>query len=149
MKRSAGATATLPPIDRKTRKLIVGLANEVEKAAERRRDPHLDIPTRSLSNVRFNKSLVYPAILSSADNTSRQKRCTLCLKINGLFLLGHAALYNHYHGYITISSCRRSLWPPPSATRLSLTTLLEPNQQLSSSLKCLRLIFGMTARLRK
>ena len=56
MKRSAGATATLPPIDRKTRKLIVGLANEVEKAAERRRDPHLDIPTRSLSNVRFNKS---------------------------------------------------------------------------------------------
>jgi len=54
--RSAGATFTLPPVDRKTRKLIVGLANEVEKAAERRRDPHLDIPTRSLSNVRFNKS---------------------------------------------------------------------------------------------
>ncbi|MDG1990895.1 MAG: DNA topoisomerase IV subunit A [Pirellulales bacterium] len=54
--RSAGATSTLPPVDRKTRKLIVGLANEVEKAAERRRDPHLDIPTRSLSNVRFNKS---------------------------------------------------------------------------------------------
>jgi DNA topoisomerase-6 subunit A len=54
--RSAGATSTLPPVDQKTRKLIVGLANEVEKAAERRRDPHLDIPTRSLSNVRFNKS---------------------------------------------------------------------------------------------
>ena len=54
--RSTGATATLPPVDRKTRKLIVGLANEVEKAAEKRRDPHLDIPTRSLSNVRFNKS---------------------------------------------------------------------------------------------
>ncbi|HAO72265.1 MAG TPA: DNA topoisomerase VI [Planctomycetaceae bacterium] len=54
--RSAGATIALPPVDRKTRKLIVGLANEVEKAAERRRDPHLDIPTRSLSNVRFNKS---------------------------------------------------------------------------------------------
>lgn len=32
---SAGATSTLPLVDRKTRKLIVGLANEVEKAAEK------------------------------------------------------------------------------------------------------------------
>jgi len=54
--RSTSTTATLPPVDKKTRKLIVGLADEVEKAAEKRRDPHLDIPTRSLSNVRFNKS---------------------------------------------------------------------------------------------
>ena len=54
--RSTSTTATLPAIDKKTRKLIVGLADEVEKAAEKRRDPHLDIPTRSLSNVRFNKS---------------------------------------------------------------------------------------------
>jgi DNA topoisomerase-6 subunit A len=53
---ATGGTATLPPVDRKTRKLIVDLANEVAVAAEKRRDPHLDIPTRSLSNVRFNKS---------------------------------------------------------------------------------------------
>lgn len=46
----------LPPVDVKTRKLIVGLADGVVTAAEKRRDPHLDIPTRSLSNVRFNKS---------------------------------------------------------------------------------------------
>jgi DNA topoisomerase-6 subunit A len=46
----------LPPVDLKTRKLIVGLADGVVTAAAKRRDPHLDIPTRSLSNVRFNKS---------------------------------------------------------------------------------------------
>jgi DNA topoisomerase-6 subunit A len=46
----------LPPVDVKTRKLIVGLADGVVTAAAKRRDPHLDIPTRSLSNVRFNKS---------------------------------------------------------------------------------------------
>ncbi|MEI6239786.1 MAG: DNA topoisomerase VI, partial [Planctomycetia bacterium] len=50
------ATAKLPPIDLKTLRLIVDLADEVAAAAEKRRDPHLDIPARSLSNVRFNKS---------------------------------------------------------------------------------------------
>jgi DNA topoisomerase-6 subunit A len=60
----AGATkATSPPaalklskVDTKTRGLIVELADKVVVAAEKRRDPHLNIPTRSLSNVRFNKS---------------------------------------------------------------------------------------------
>jgi len=53
---SASSTAKPPAVDLKTRKLIVGLANGVATAAERRRDPWLDIPTRSLSNVRFNKA---------------------------------------------------------------------------------------------
>ena len=48
--------AKLPAVDIKTRKLIVGLADEVAAAAERKRDPWLDIPARSLSNVRFNKA---------------------------------------------------------------------------------------------
>ena len=48
--------AKLPPVDAKTLGLIVNLANKVADAAVKRRDPHLDIPTRSLSNVRFNKS---------------------------------------------------------------------------------------------
>ncbi|MFM1904190.1 MAG: hypothetical protein RLZZ440_2090 [Planctomycetota bacterium] len=48
--------AKLPAVDLKTRKLIVALADEVAAAAERRRDPWLDIPARSLSNVRFNKT---------------------------------------------------------------------------------------------
>jgi len=55
-RKAAGAAATLPPVDRKTRKLIIELANEVARSAEKRRDPHLDIPARSLSNVRFNKA---------------------------------------------------------------------------------------------
>ncbi len=56
-KRSSSKSAPkLPAVDLKTRKLIVGLANGVATAAERRRDPWLDIPTRSLSNVRFNKA---------------------------------------------------------------------------------------------
>jgi len=56
-KRSSSKSASkLPAVDLKTRKLIVGLADGVATAAERRRDPWLDIPTRSLSNVRFNKA---------------------------------------------------------------------------------------------
>ena len=42
--------------DRKTLKSIGGLAAGVNKAAFRGRDPHLEIPSRSLSNVRYNKS---------------------------------------------------------------------------------------------
>ncbi len=50
------AATKLPSVDLKTWKLIVGLADEVAAAAERRRDPWLDIPARNLSNVRFNKA---------------------------------------------------------------------------------------------
>ncbi len=46
----------LPPVDIKTHRLIIQLADGVVTAAEKRRDPQLSIPTRSLSNVRFNKS---------------------------------------------------------------------------------------------
>ena len=46
----------MSPIDTKTLGLIVDLANRVADAAVKRRDPHIDIPARSLSNVRFNKS---------------------------------------------------------------------------------------------
>jgi DNA topoisomerase VI subunit A len=53
---SASSKTKLPPVDAKTRRLITQLADGVVTAAERRRDPHLDIPARSLSNVRFNKS---------------------------------------------------------------------------------------------
>jgi len=46
----------LSPADRKTLKSLVGLANDIVKTADRGRAPHLDIPSRSLSNVRYNKS---------------------------------------------------------------------------------------------
>jgi len=40
--------------DKRTLQQLNGLAESVVVAAEKRRDPHMDIPTRSLSNVRFN-----------------------------------------------------------------------------------------------
>ena len=69
-KKSTTAKSKLPPIDVKTLELIVDLANEVAAAAEKRRDPHLDIPTRSLSNVRFNKSR---KIIEMGGQTNRRQ----------------------------------------------------------------------------
>jgi DNA topoisomerase-6 subunit A len=42
--------------DRKTLNAVVQLADQVVETAERGRAPYLDIPSRSLSNVRYNKS---------------------------------------------------------------------------------------------
>jgi len=69
-KRSTKAAATLPAVDIKTLKLIRGLADEVAAAAEKRRDPWLDIPTRSLSNVRFNKAR---KIIEMGGQTNRRQ----------------------------------------------------------------------------
>ena len=55
---SSAASAPKPKLnsrDKKTLGEIVGLADGVVAAAEKRRDPHLDIPARSLSNVKYNK----------------------------------------------------------------------------------------------
>jgi DNA topoisomerase-6 subunit A len=53
--KAPSKTATLTPRDRKTLAGIVGLADEVVVSAEKKRDPHLDIPARSLSNIRYNR----------------------------------------------------------------------------------------------
>lgn len=50
------ATATLTHKDKQTLSQIVNLADGVVAAAQKRRDPALDIPTRALSNVKYNKS---------------------------------------------------------------------------------------------
>jgi DNA topoisomerase-6 subunit A len=42
--------------DRKTLTALKAVAGEVVSEAERGRPPHLDVPSRSLSNVRYNKS---------------------------------------------------------------------------------------------
>jgi len=69
--KSAGSIALkLPLVDVKTRGLIIGLADDVAVAAEKRRDPHLEIPTRSLSNVRFNKSR---KIIEMCGQTNRRQ----------------------------------------------------------------------------
>ena len=55
-RESSASTAVLTPKDKKTLGSLKGVANEVAKCAETGRAPHLDVPSRSLSNVKFNKS---------------------------------------------------------------------------------------------
>lgn len=49
-------TATLTQKDIRTLDAITGMANQVVTFATRSRAPHLEIPSRSLSNVRYNKT---------------------------------------------------------------------------------------------
>src|SRR3989304_9960548 len=42
--------------DAQTIKRLKEMADEVAAAAAKRRDPYVDVPARSLSNVRYNKS---------------------------------------------------------------------------------------------
>src|SRR5216117_1930431 len=55
-KKTTTDTATLTAKDKKTLGSIRGLADEVVQFAERGRAPYVDVPSRSLSNVRFNQS---------------------------------------------------------------------------------------------
>ncbi len=54
--QSKAAKPKMSPSDRKTLKALSGLADHVVNAAQRGRAPHMDIPSRSLSNVRYNKT---------------------------------------------------------------------------------------------
>jgi DNA topoisomerase-6 subunit A len=69
-KTAAKTAPKLPPVDQKTRKLIVELADEVVTAAAKKRDPQLDIPARSLSNTRWNKSR---RIIEMGSQTNRRQ----------------------------------------------------------------------------
>ncbi len=67
-KQSSPAPAVkLTDRDKKTMGQITSLANNVVKAAETRRDPHLDIPSRTLSNVRYNQSKRFIEMGSSTN----------------------------------------------------------------------------------
>src|SRR4029079_7881577 len=55
-KTKASDNGELTAKDKKTLASIRGMADEVIGAAERGRAPYVDIPSRSLSNVRFNQS---------------------------------------------------------------------------------------------
>ncbi len=78
--------------DSKTRKRLLELADAVVAAADRGRDPHLEIPARSLSNVRYNKA---KGFIEMGRNTNRRH----------LFNLAQAK-----------ATCRRCSWPaaPPN-----------------------------------
>src|SRR3990170_5296111 len=61
---------TLTVRDKKTLASIRRLADDVVQAAERGRAPYVDIPSRSLSNVRFNQS---KRIIEMGGGTSRRE----------------------------------------------------------------------------
>ncbi len=54
--KTNGAKPKLTKSDVKTLQSIRGMADGVVKMAERSRAPHLEVPSRSLSNVKYNKS---------------------------------------------------------------------------------------------
>jgi DNA topoisomerase-6 subunit A len=75
-KASATTTSTTAPRtklttrDKRTLGAVERLAGSVAEAAQRRRDPHVDIPTRALSNVRFNKA---KRIIEMGKKTNRRE----------------------------------------------------------------------------
>jgi DNA topoisomerase VI subunit A len=52
----AARSAKMTAKDRKTIASLIGMADGVTKSAKRGRAPHLEVPSRSLSNVKFNQS---------------------------------------------------------------------------------------------
>jgi DNA topoisomerase-6 subunit A len=74
-KASKGSAATAAPVkltdkDKKTMGNLRNLASEVAGFAERSRPPHLEVPSRSLSNVRFNQS---KKIIEMGGGTNRRE----------------------------------------------------------------------------
>ncbi len=61
---------TLAPRDTKTLKRLNELADVVVTAADRCKDPHVDIPARTLSNVRYNKARRF---IEMGRNTNRRQ----------------------------------------------------------------------------
>ncbi|NLX55531.1 MAG: DNA topoisomerase IV subunit A [Planctomycetaceae bacterium] len=49
-------TVVVPAQDQKTLQALTALADTVVETAARRKPPHLDVPSRSLSNVKYNKT---------------------------------------------------------------------------------------------
>jgi len=64
------AKVKLSPRDKRTKAALDELAGSVVTAADRHRDPHVDIPTRSLSNVRYNRT---KKIIEMGRNTNRRQ----------------------------------------------------------------------------
>src|SRR5947209_6458658 len=69
-KATAKPAATLTDKDKKTLGNLRELAGVVAGFAERSRAPHLDIPSRSLSNVKFNKT---QKIIEMGSGTNRRE----------------------------------------------------------------------------
>jgi DNA topoisomerase-6 subunit A len=84
----------LTPRDKKTIQGIVGLADGVANAAAKRRDPYVDIPSRTLANVRYSPR---KKIIEMGSGTNRRQ----------LFDLSQAKAY--MRTMLVASGCKRLL----------------------------------------
>jgi len=66
----SAAEVKLSARDKRTQGQLTSLADSVVAAANRRRDPHVDIPARSLSNVRYSPR---KRIIEMGNNTNRRQ----------------------------------------------------------------------------
>src|SRR5689334_8085352 len=91
---AAVSTAQLTPRDKRTLGVIRELADQVVTAADKRRDPHVDIPSRTLSNVHYSPK---KRIIEMGKSTNRRL----------LFDLGQAKAY--MRTMLVASGCKKLL----------------------------------------
>jgi DNA topoisomerase-6 subunit A len=91
---SKAVAAKLSPRDKKTMGSIEGLADGVVSAAEKRRDPYVDIPSRTLANVHYSPR---KRILEMGKSTNRRQ----------LFDLSQAKAY--MRTMLVATGCKRLL----------------------------------------
>src|SRR3990172_9453534 len=102
--------AKLTPRDKKTMGSIVGLADGVVTAAEKRRDPHVDIPSRTLSNIRYSPR---KRIIEMGNSTNRRQ----------LFDLSQAKAY--MRTMLVASGCKKLLTQGKSTSLRGLFYMLK------------------------
>src|SRR5215510_12699795 len=93
-KSGGSSTATPTARDKKTLGVIKELADQVVTAADKRRDPHVDIPSRTLSNVHYSPR---KRIIEMGNSTNRRF----------LFDLGQAKAY--MRTMLVASGCKKLL----------------------------------------
>jgi DNA topoisomerase-6 subunit A len=94
VQEAKAVAATLTPRDKKTMKSIGDLADRVVDSAEKRKDPYVDIPSRTLSNVRYSPR---KRILEMGNSTNRRQ----------LFDLAQAKAY--MRTMLVASGCKKLL----------------------------------------
>ena len=128
--RSAGKTSTAASKaapsarDKKTLNDLKGLADGVVTAADRKREPHVDIPARALSNVKYNKTKRF---LEMGSNTNRRQ----------LFNVSQAKAY--MQTMLVASGCKQLIdqakddQHPRSVTTCSSTRSKAPRKRRSTT----------------
>ncbi len=87
-----GKKPALPERDKKTLRDLVGLADRIVADAQKKRDPYLDIPARTLSNIKYNKTKRF---LEMGSNRNRRQ----------LFNLSQAKVY--MQSMLVASGCKQ------------------------------------------